>query len=138
MRFAIALALASLLLTSPAVFACKCRPPAPPKDALAESFAVFTGKVTSVEKAGEFQIAVTLKVRGVWKGVKDKEVTLYTANHSAACGVEFKEGVEYLVYADQQKNGDRVALSTNSCTRTRSLDNAAEDLKELGAGVKMD
>jgi hypothetical protein len=135
MRLLFAVLLIGLLAAPPALFACSCTPPPPPKEALAQSAAVFAGKVTAVEKAGEFEIAVTLEVSQTWKGVKARKVTLYTANNGAICGVGFKEGATYLVYAHQQKRGDVDVLATNLCTRTTSLEAAAADLKDLGDGT---
>jgi hypothetical protein len=44
----------------------------------------------------------------------------------------FADGKEYLVYA----NGQEERLVTSACTRTRELEKAGEDLKELGEGYE--
>jgi hypothetical protein len=72
-----------------------------------------------------------------WKAAEGKEVVLYTANDSAACGYNFEKGKSYLVYAHSQKRGEEKVLGTNICTRTALLSDAKEDLKELGEGKKV-
>ena len=118
------------------VFACSCAPPPPPKEALAASSAVFTGKVVAVEDVGDFQRSVTIEVASSWKGVKAKTVTVKTAKDSAACGYGFEKGKSYLVYAREVKEGEAKVLSTNLCSRTRTLAEAKEDLAALGDAVK--
>lgn len=112
--------------------ACKCKAPPPPKEALAASAAVFSGKVTKIEPDRGYGLLVTLKVASVWKGVDGAEVVVHTPRDSAACGVSFKEGSEFLVYADKMKGDDIELLTTNLCTRTKLLADAKEDLAELG------
>ncbi len=134
MRFVIALAflIASQSLI-PAALACSCAPPPPPKQALAGSTAVFSGKCISVEIKEQRKI-VTFEVDRVWKGEVGKTVTITTAAHGATCGYAFttKGDATYLVYC----YGKPDALSTNICTRTRSLAAGADDIKELGDGEK--
>jgi hypothetical protein len=124
-------AIAALFVGQP-LLACSCAPPPPPKEALAASTAVFTGKVVAVEKAGDFQIAVTIEVSGAYKGVKEKKVTVYTANNGAACGIGFTKGTSYLVYAREQKRGEEKVLGASLCSRTTTLADAKADLAELG------
>ena len=57
MAFAV---VASFVLGGPVAQACSCAPPPPPKEAAEKSAAVFAGKVLSVEKAGEFELLITL------------------------------------------------------------------------------
>jgi hypothetical protein len=42
----------------------------------------------------------------------------------------FKDGQQYLIYAD----GTTERLQTSACTRSREIEKAGEDLKELGEG----
>jgi len=136
-RLVIATLLAGLFFASAAV-ACSCAPPPTAKASLEKASAVFTGKVLKIEDAGKFERAITLQVAQVWKGVKAKEVVVYTANNGAACGFEFEKGKSYLIYAGQeQREGEKEkVLATNICTRTAALDTAQGDLKELGEGKK--
>ena len=117
--------------------ACSCIPSPPPKKALEQASAVFAGKVTKIEPAGDAEKAVTIEIVKTWKGDHGKSVTLYTANDGAACGYAFKKGESYLVYAHLVKRGEEKQLETNICTRTARLADAKEDLKELGEGKKL-
>jgi len=135
-RLALFAILAPLVLVA-AAQACKCKPPPPPKEALEGSAAVFSGKVLKIEKGTEeYELAVTLSVDRQWKGIEGKEVVIYTAKDGATCGYGFEKGKAYLVYANKaMRDKDKATyLSTGLCTRTRSLDLAAEDLKDLGEG----
>jgi hypothetical protein len=117
--------------------ACSCVPPAPPKESLEKSHAVFSGKVTKIEDVADFERAVTLEVATSWKGVDQKELVIYTARDGAACGYGFEKGKSYLIYAHSTKVGEKKVLGTNICTRTCLLADAKGDLKELGEGTKI-
>ncbi len=125
-----------LLACSTVSYACSCLPPPPPKESLEASSAVFSGKVLKIEDAGEFERAVTLEVKGIWKGVAGKTVTIRTASNGAICGYSFVKGKSYLVYAREIKRGEgeeaEKLLMTGLCSRTTPLEAAEEDLKELG------
>ncbi len=120
-------------------YACSCAPPPPPKESLEAASAVFSGKVLKIEDAGEFERAVTLEVKSIWKGVAAKTVTIRTASDGAICGYSFVKGKSYLVYAREIKQGEgdeaEKLLTTNICSRTTPLEAAEEDLKALGAGT---
>ncbi len=107
-------------------------PPAP-KIALGQSAAVFVGRVTSVEK-GDAGNKYNFAISKQWKGIKGKTASIATASNSAACGINFDEDRDYLVYAYQTEGDDQ--LRTNLCTRTARLSDAAADLTELGAPLK--
>ncbi len=117
--------------------ACSCVPPGPPLESLEQSTAVFAGKVTEVEgevsDTGFFggELTATFEVTRYWKGVSSSTVQVTTASTGAACGYYFQEGESYLVYA----HGVTDDLSVNSCSRTRLMENATEDLQELGPGT---
>lgn len=121
------------------VQACSCAGPLPPNQALQEASSVFTGTVVSIDSV-EFsfdtwtvlQHRVTLNVGQSWKGVDSTTVFVYTATNSAACGYYFEPGQEYLVYTYLWAElGEQ---STGICTRTRHIQNAADDFTALGAG----
>ena len=120
--------------------ACSCAPPPPPKTALAQSHAVFVGKVTKIDGGEGRSVSVTLEATTTWKGVAEKNVVVQTASDSAACGFTFEVGKSYLVYAyltGEEGAKDR-ALATNICTRTHLVDDRAkEDIAELGPPEKM-
>ena len=116
------------------VFACSCRPRGPPEDALANSTAVFSGRVTAlsapVDAGGADPVRVTFAVARSWKGVARSTIVLTTPASSASCGVGFVQGQEYLVYALKSEG----RLETNLCSRTTQLGSAGADLAVLGAG----
>jgi hypothetical protein len=122
------LAIAVVFTSLQAAHACSCAPPPPPIQALENSTAVFSGKVTSIAVT-DFQKRVTIEVAKTWKGTEAGTVVVTTARESAACGNGYTVGQEWLVYAYGKEQ-----LSTNLCTRSQPLQNAQEDLKELGPG----
>lgn len=114
--------------------ACSCIEPPPPKQAMEASSAVFSGKVVEIQQ-GQQQFApkrVTFEVDRSYKGVDAGRVVVTTASDSAMCGFGFQQGKSYLVYC----HGGKEALGTNICTRTKNIEAAADDLKELGEGKK--
>ena len=115
-------------------YACSCLAPGSPSEELAESAAVFLGKVVSVRTIdrvdGNWKRQDTLvefSVRIVWQGPIWHTISLTTPWSETTCGYTFAEGVEYVVYSH---NGASVSL----CSRTRPLARAATDLAELGKG----
>jgi hypothetical protein len=94
-----------------------------------EAQAVFSGTVSEVQ-GGPGGLLVTFDVERVWKGPDGSSLTLSTADSSAACGVEFVPGEQYLVYGLGQDG----QLTTNLCTRTAPLASAGDDLAALGPG----
>ena len=118
-------------------FACSCIPPRPPLESMADSDAVFVGKVVRIEEEGGAMISsadpvkVVFEVSKVWKGEENAAISLATARDSASCGYDFMAGEEYLVYANSSETG----LTTGLCNRTMQLAMADEDLAALGEGV---
>jgi hypothetical protein len=96
---------------------------------LEEATAVFEGRVDSV--SAEDLVAVRFSVTRAFKGVESETIQIRTRENSAACGYRFVEGQTYLVYAYGEEGDLRVGL----CSRTRLVEEAAEDVTELGAGV---
>jgi hypothetical protein len=125
-----------ILLNIAIVSACSCVQPAPPKESLEQSTAVFAGKVVDINVSGGAAISsadpvtVTFEVSKIWKGLDNESLVLTTARDGASCGYSFKQGEEYLVYTYGE--GDK--LSTGICSRTRLLASAKDDLQELGDG----
>lgn len=129
-----AIGLLTLVLTVQIAAACSCIEPPPPKQALEQASAVFSGKVVEIQQ-GQQQFApkrVTFEVDRSFKGVEAGRVVVTTAADGAMCGFGFQQGKSYLVYC----YGDKEALSTNLCTRTKSIETAGGDLKDLGEGKK--
>lgn len=115
-------------------YACDCVYPKPPKEAMADAGAVYAGKVLKVEKLKE-HFKVTFAVDTAWKGVASAETSVLTAiGGQASCGIDFEKGREYLVYTNQTPDGQ---MHASLCSRTKELQQADDDLKELGAGTKL-
>lgn len=120
----------------PASPRCSCIPPAAPREALGQADAVFAGRVVSVTERREEDpghpggphLEVRIVPQRRWKGAPTDTVVVRTADNSAACGYPFEAGGEYLVYAAGED-----ALRVVSCSRTRLLAQAGEDLAALGA-----
>ncbi|MCX7570956.1 hypothetical protein OS242_13485 [Tumebacillus sp. DT12] len=99
------------------------------------SDAVFRGTVTEIKKPwmskGTGDLAkITLQVEEVWKGAAVQEIVVSSALSEASCGVEFREGESYLVFA--KNDGGR--LTTSICNETKKLSLASQALKDLGSG----
>jgi hypothetical protein len=114
--------------------ACDCKPAPPPKEALEAAAAVFEGKVLKVAPATERSLAVTFSITRTWKGVAEEKVEVLTGTDDGNCGYKFKVGSTYLVYASGATVDEKTQLSTGICHRTRPVDKADEDFKELGKG----
>lgn len=144
MKFAAGFITAIFTAIVPSATACSCLPASPPREALTEAAAVFSGKVQKVElvddksAGGGFRFnRVTLAVSQSWKGTNAAVLVITTAADSAACGFPFAAGKEYLVYAHESSRSPKLKeLGTGLCSRTRELAQAAEDLKALGVGTK--
>lgn len=108
----------------------KCRVPTL-AEARAEAKAVFTGKVISVTqnergKTFEFQ------VKKYWKGINGRKVSV-KAFDSMRYQSFFVVGETYLIFAWADDDG---ALRDRRCSRSQAIDQAMEDLKVLGKGMK--
>jgi hypothetical protein len=135
----VGLLLMVVFAVSPAqqAYACSCIPPAPPLESMANSDAVFSGKVMRIDAdeapimSSADPVKVVFDVSRVWKGAEEGAIALSTARESASCGYNFVVGEEYLVYANTSETG----LTTGLCSRTMPLSSAGEDLAALGEGV---
>lgn len=130
-----------LLFAVNTALACSCVPPDRNKsvkqlvtEAKASSVAVFVGKVVDIrysdEKMGDQPVRMFAKfeVAGQWKGSVPQIVEVSTANICCICGVSFKKGETYIVYA----HGTAAELSANSCSRTSVITAKSPDEKYLG------
>ena len=70
---------------------------------------------------------VRIQLADVFSGVdsKEKEIEVVTGQGGGDCGYPFQVGVDYVVYARRNAEGQ---LETGICSRTRTLAQAAEDL----------
>ncbi|MFC7441154.1 hypothetical protein [Laceyella putida] len=126
---------ASLLAFPGHTVACSCIEPLPPQKALADSAAVFTGKVIEVKgkSIGMEDLSVRVAVDTVWKGQKRQEIWIKTPPQEGMCRFDFQPDQEYLIYAKSNQGG----LYTNLCFRTKRLADAGGDLQALGKGTKV-
>ena len=131
------LAITFLFLSCEIAAACSCVGVPSVAEAFGGSRVVFAGKVIA-----RFEYGVRFKVERAWKGVFSNEVYIYTGNLRNSCDPWFEKGESWLVYAwntqlyaDEEANVPiAVKLMAHGCHRTTPLENAAEDLKELGEG----
>lgn len=125
---------------SPDAHACSCMPPPAPGQAMADSKAVFEGKLVSQrtemralgaegDASGGVELPInvaTFEVLRVWKGdgiTVGSTITIETAGDSAACGRDYSTATEWIVYAYDQDG----KLADGLCTRTGPSDEAAND-----------
>jgi Icc-related predicted phosphoesterase len=99
------------------------------KGALQHSTAVFVGEVTGEEKIGDIKKS-KFKVEKYWKGANRKEVEIFVYE-TARFQSPFKEGEKFLVYAMADDDGK---LTVSRCSRSRALEQAEDDIKQLGEG----
>lgn len=119
--------------------ACGCEKPGPPCKAFGEASVVFSGTVKGVTEGtrkqkpnGEVDFSPRLfkfSVEEKFSGTPNKETEVATGLGAADCGYPFVIGASYLVYAYRDEKDDR--LYTSSCTRTKRIASASEDLQYL-------
>lgn len=109
--------------------------PPPPAVAAERAEAVFEARVDGVagatDPSGPGAVRYDLAVLRVFKGDVAASAQLVTRT-SVACGRSFTTGKRYLIYAGRTDDGE---LTDSSCSRTRLVSNADEDLAVLGAGA---
>jgi len=128
------------LLTGPSLAAaCSCAPPPAPEVALQGAGAVFEGTVVGIpaaptenEPMGFGPVEYRFNVAQSWKGNVGMEARVTTNSSGAACGRKYSKGETYIVYGTV---GDDGMVRDSLCSRTRTRENAADDLAALGAGV---
>lgn len=105
------------------------------------STAVFSGKVAriqnyTVESFGDWHV-VYFEVNRHWKLANEntdyKQIILFTAPDSGACGYNFEVGESYVVYAIKWWH-DPNQLYTSIGYRNQPIEEAQEDLAFLGEG----
>jgi hypothetical protein len=106
--------------------ACNCQRPGSPREELQRVDTVFSGEIINVSEGSRGKIE--FKVEKFWKGPRAKRISIRRYEQSE-CAYPFVVGKKYLVYAYGKE-----ILSTHVCTRTRDLDKASDDLRELGEG----
>jgi len=91
------------------------------------STAVFSGEVVEIRSGVNF-LQAQFRVEHSWKGVKAEQVSVFTEN--TAESPHYRVGEKYLVFAGIREG----KLFTGNCSRTKRLEYADEDLKQLGEG----
>ena len=137
LRIALAAAVCGVwfLMDTGLASACSCIEPGSPLEELDRAALVFSATVISVREDAPFMgidalpangpTTVEFKVHTRWKGGLPPNVSLTTAKYEASCGFTFLEGSRYIVYS---RDGETVSL----CSRTKLIQEADEDLAELG------
>ena len=138
-----------LILSAPATYSCTCLPVSHSKE-LRQSDAVFAGAVIDVTEDKSYvppklkvsstlqkiidstkRYVVRFRVEKKFKGVEGQEMRIYAFQSDSQCsGIEFSKGESYLVYADRN---DGSLTGGALCSRTRKLDKASKEYKELNS-----
>ena len=123
-------------------YACSCAQPGSPSEELRVSSAVFAGRVVSVQHTydpdgmsvsrGDHS-TIGFEVSAVWKGTVYEDMYITTPPTGGSCGFTFVEGEEYIVYGYDSPYVDG-GYAVGLCTRTALLEQAHEDIDELGEG----
>jgi hypothetical protein len=120
------LACACIGVLAPSTHAYKCKPLKSPLEELKEADAVFVGRVTRVKEEKSEWITY-FEVDRYWKGPARRTIIVHSGKH--LYGYRFATGKKYLVYAFGKDE-----LETGRCNRTKGLEEAAADVKEIGEG----
>ncbi|MBN1655308.1 MAG: hypothetical protein JXA30_16195 [Deltaproteobacteria bacterium] len=127
--------LTAAFLTPDQAYACTCDDQTL-EEAIKESDAIFEGLVVRIQTkeksdpASTSEDIVRFRVVRSWKGVREEQLVLRAARSETGCGCEFRDHQGYLVYAISDGSGLRV----EPCSRTKSIEQADEDLNVLGIG----
>jgi hypothetical protein len=126
--------LALLLLPARAALAqdCACTETEFEK-ARTQSQAIFAGQVLEVEAAPDFDdwVWATFKLETHWKGELEETVRVLTAATEDDCGIPFRPGESWLVYARDMGG----FLWANRCWRAHRYQSNDPDLALLGHGI---
>lgn len=118
--------------------ACSCAELPSVEEEFERSQAVFSGEVVDVREKrsikGYQTKSVLFEVTNTWKGVKQSQIIITTGQGVGDCGFDFKEGQEYLVYANESTMYGEKSLTSTICDRTNELNVLQEDLTILGEG----
>ena len=119
--------------------ACGCQKPEQACKAFGEASLVFIGTVKGVTEGvrkqkpdGEVDFTprlFTFSVEESFSGTPTKKAEVATGLGADDCGYPFVNGASYLVYAYRNEKDNR--LYTSSCTRTKRVASASEDLQYL-------
>ncbi|WP_077212289.1 hypothetical protein [Bacillus dakarensis] len=118
--------------------ACSCAELPSVEDEYERSEVIFSGKVIAIKEKqslrGRTTQSVLFEVMNTWKGVEQSQMIITTGQGGGDCGIDFIEGEEYLVYANDSNMYGAKSLVTTICDRTDVLSSLQEDLMVLGEG----
>jgi 5-hydroxyisourate hydrolase-like protein (transthyretin family) len=96
--------------------------------------AVFLGRVESIARQTvkspsqmPLRRVVTMTVIEAFSGVQKGTVEVTTGSGGGDCGFAFREGADYVVYAQRSASGG--GLTVSLCSRTREVSRAGDDLQ---------
>lgn len=118
-------------------FACSCMMPGSPSEEFKNYNYIFTGTVESIEKEdsdspySRKNVEINILDKYKWADLWAK-ITVSTWSWWGDCGYFFKEGEDYFVYAWWEEVDK---LSVWICSRTRSLEDASEDVEDLSKHI---
>ena len=103
----------------------------------ASNTAIFLGSVASirlVEHPYHDPVSYNIMFNVIvhWKGPASPTLLVETAIESSMCGYQFKLGEWYVVYARVVPSDNGYLLATGTCSRTKLLREAKDDLEVLG------
>jgi hypothetical protein len=128
-----AIGVAVFLYAASAAYACSCGELTLPKE-VAQTDAIFTGRVTKLEVVkvtdGVSTIEATVIPDRVFKGDVPKTVVFTTSDGCCYCAPSFAIAAKYVFFAYVSKG----ELVTSTCTRTKLLSEAKEELEYLKQG----
>jgi hypothetical protein len=127
----ILLAIFIVLLSADRASACLCLPVSA-CETYKHAPAIFVALVTDIDPArkdpNELQYA-HLSIEQTFKGTNESKVKFLQGSPGIGCSFIFEEGERYLLYATYDEESK--TFYTNTCTRSRPLAYAAEDLDYL-------
>jgi hypothetical protein len=117
------------------LWSCSCPIPPETPEALKKADAVFVGRVETLNETDSAKEAV-FTVDKTFKGGDGDSVRVMTEKYGLSCGVDFMPGHSFIVYAYLRQDSVVEPISdeklwTNSCTRTRLLTYAQDDMEIL-------
>lgn len=123
----------------PQAEACSCREQGPPCEAYWTTEIIFRGRAESTGRPADRKadprqhVTTRFTVLEPFKGVGGATVDVRTPTGPASCALRFSKGREYVVHASRVSG----VIATSSCSRTRRIERAAEDLafaRSIAAG----
>ncbi|MGA2581563.1 MAG: hypothetical protein ABSH24_36900 [Bryobacteraceae bacterium] len=106
-------------------WACSCVGPTPVCSVYWSTSVLFLGHVVRIEHVdGPREYLVHFDVTSSYRGAPGEQAVIHTPDQGSACGLEFAEGHDYLIYAYAAPNGD---LGTGHCSRTHEVASGADD-----------